>query len=209
MEARGHAGRRLAAAVIVALAGCPAGCDGDGGDDDRRRDGERGEGTVAVVAGERIELRELERELAATRRAHRGGPKPSRDELHRQAMAALLRRTWLELEAADRGIAVDQAEAHARWRAAAREQFRSPKALKRFLGRQNEQDIIRQLRVQMLREAINEHVRSHADGDPDRAVERFERDFHERWQNKTSCHPRHSIPGCRAEPAEPPASATN
>jgi len=127
-----------------------------------------------------------------------------RDRLRDQALAVLLAREAIEQEAADRGIEVSDAEVRERWEAAAGAQFKTKKALRRFLGGQTEQDVLDQLRLQALSERIAEQVAEEAGGGRkgQRAVRRFQREFRARWANRTACADGYDAPGCATGDAE-------
>lgn len=189
MEARGVAGDggrqvavdawRLTVAALAALALVGAGCGhDDGGSGSREASGD----AIAVVDGQEVSEEELERQVDAAERAHSrgGGQEPDRKQLEDQALATLVQTRLLEREAEDRGIEVEMAEVRRRWRSAAAQQFGSEKELRRFLGGQTEEDVLRQLRLQELTERIQEDIRKQADGNPKQAVRRFQRRLQER-----------------------------
>lgn len=183
MEARhlaGDRGRRVAVdvwrltvAALAALALAAAGCGGDDGDSGP---GKASGDTVAVVDGEEVSREDLERQVEAVERSQTrgGGQEPDREQLEDQALATLVQTRLLEAEAEERGIEVDMDEVRRRWRSAAAQQFDGEEDLRRFLGGQTEEDVLRQLRLQELTERIHEDIRKEADGRPARAVEQFQ-----------------------------------
>ncbi|MEX1141512.1 MAG: SurA N-terminal domain-containing protein [Thermoleophilaceae bacterium] len=186
---------RLALGAVLALVLVAIGCSGDDGDGGSS--GDVPEGAVATVDGEEISRERLDDQVEALQRAQRGGPsKLDRKQVEQQALATLLQTEWLEQEADERGIEVDMAEVRARWRSAARDQFKTKKALRRFLGGQTEADVLRQLRLQTLTEKIHEDIRANADGNPDRAVKRFQRELQQRASESTACREGYDAPGC-------------
>jgi hypothetical protein len=185
-------GIALACAATLALGA--AAC---GGGDDETGDETVPNGVVAVVGDREVGNAELREQLEASRRAHsRGGAKPTRKQLEQQALAALLQRKWLEQEAERRGVEVSDAEVRKRWRAIARQQFRTRGQLRRFLGGQTADDVVAQLRVQALSDAIEQDVRREADGNPDQAVKQFRRRFDRERLEATECRDGYSAPGC-------------
>lgn len=185
---------RLAALLAVALLGTVAiGC---GGDDSPSSD-DVPSGAVATVDGVEISDQDLDEQVAALARAQRsvGGAQKGavtpqvRKQLQAQALSMLLLRQALEQEAADRGIEVSNAEVRARWEAASQGQFKTKKALQRFLGGQTERDIIAQLRLQTLTERINQQVSEQAGGGKQgaKAVKQFQKDFQQSLQDDTAC----------------------
>jgi hypothetical protein len=107
-------------------------------------------------------------------------------------------REALEQEAADRDIEVSDAEVRQRWESASQGQFKTKKALRRFLGGQTEQDLLDQLRLQVLTERIHEQVGEQAGGGKKgaKAVREFQKDFQKRWQNRTACREGYAAAGC-------------
>ena len=108
----------------------------------------------------------------------------------------MLQRKWLEREAERRGVEVDESAVRRSWRATVRNQFPTRKALRRFLGRQTEEDVLGQLRVQALSEAIERDVRANADGDPAKAVEEYRERFQRESRKATNCRDDLEAPGC-------------
>lgn len=199
---RGAAVRRdrlvavAAVAVAAALALSAGGC-GDDGDGKGGGSGDVPDDAVAVVGDREVSEEDLDRQAEALERAQRGGAGDiGREQLEQRALAALLQAEWLEQEAEKRGIEVDIADVRKRWRRAAAAQFDTKKALRQFLGRQTEADVLRQLRLQELTERIHEQVRAEAEGNPEKAVKRFQRDFMERVRRSTACREGYTVPGC-------------
>jgi hypothetical protein len=205
--------RRLVALLAVALLALgAAGC--GGGDDGDSDSGDVPSGSVATIGDVEISDADLDEQVAALSRAQRpsgsGGAQPAgdgggdagakaqREQLEAQALSMLLMREALEQEAADRDIEVDDAEVRQRWEAASQGQFKTKKALRRFLGGQTEQDLLDQLRLQVLSERIHEQVSEQAGGGKDgaKAVKKFQREFQKRWQDRTACAEGYSAAGC-------------
>lgn len=142
--------------------------------------------------------------MAALRRAQ---PKQSKQvdkqsnaasaQLQQQALSTLLFAEATEQEAAERDIEVSEAEVLERWESVADAQFKTKKALRRFLGGQTEEDLLAQLRLQTLTERIHEQVSEEAGGGKKgaRAIEEFQKDFQERWRERTGCSERYDN-GC-------------
>ncbi|HEX2161259.1 MAG TPA: SurA N-terminal domain-containing protein [Thermoleophilaceae bacterium] len=210
----------LFATVLLALA---AGCSSDDDNGGNRPSSEDvPSGAVAKVGDVEISEADLDRQVEALARAQRGsgsaasdgsapggassgdadgGPSAEeqlREQLEAQALATLLQRQALEQEAKDRGIEVTDAEVRQRWEAASRGQFKTKKALRRFLGGQTEQDLLDQLRLQVLTERIHEQVSEEAGGGKQgaKAVARFQKEFQQRWQDRTACREGFNAPGC-------------
>jgi ATP-dependent DNA ligase len=196
------------AALVLATGGLAA-CGGDDGDSPRAEDVP--ETAVAVVGETEVTKDQLADRVAALRRAQpktakSGGAaqaKQVRAQLEQQALSGLLLAAALEQEAADRGVEVSNAEVRQRWSAAAKDQFKSRKALRRFLGGQSRQDVIDQLRLQTLSERIHEQISEQAGGGKKgaKAVAEFQKDFQKRWQDRTACRDGQSAAGC-PEPSE-------
>jgi len=178
-----------AVAAVATLLG--AGC--GGGDDEAVRPDRVPAGSVAVVGESQITKAELDRRVAALRRATGKRSTPERRQLHSQALSVLLHEKAIEQEAAERGVTVDPREVRRRWNGVRRAQFANEKAVRRFLGGQTEQDVLRQLRLQLLTEGIHDQIREQ---DGDTAVARFQRDLQKRWTERTACRPRYATVGC-------------
>jgi hypothetical protein len=192
----------LAGCVVVATAGCGGG----GSDEPPPRPPSVPAGAVAAVGDAGVSKRDLAAEVAALRRA-RIGDRPNRaggrvrvgrEQLEAQALTALLMREALEQEAADRDIEVTRAEVRRRWRAASRRQFKTRRALRRFLGGQTENDLLDQLRMQQLSERIHAQVAEQAGGGKQgaKAVRAFQEDFQRRWRERTACAAGYAAAGC-------------
>lgn len=186
----------VAALLAVAAVGC-------GGDDDQPQAGDIPSGAVAVVGDAEIPKSALDRQIALLTRAQRqaSGQAPSpaqRKQIASQALAQLLQREAIQQEAAERGIKVNQAEVRRTWNSTARRQFKTKRALRRFLGGQRVADVLVQLRLQALSERVAEQVSKQAGGGKDgaKAVEEFQKDFQKRWQEKTACSGDYAAPGC-------------
>lgn len=208
--------RRALVALLTAalLGGVAAGC---GGNDDSPNADDVPSGAVATIGDVEISSEDLDGQVDALARAQRGdgapanadgGPDPGtaeaeaakqrRAQLEAQALSMLLQREALEQEAADRDIEASLADARARWEPVARRQFRTEKALKRFLGGQTERDLLDQLRLQILAERIDAQVSENAgDGKQGKlAVKKFRAEFRKRWQDGTTCANGYTATGC-------------
>lgn len=174
--------------AIVLIAGC-GGDDGNG--DEAKRPSDVPSGSVAVVGDSPITKRQLDRRVAILRRS--AGKRARRQQLESQALSGLLHLKAIEQEAAARGVTVTPREVRRRWNSAKRAQFADKKAVRRFLGGQTEQDVLRQLRLQMLTEKVHDQIREE---DGDAAVKRFQRDLSKRWTDRTACRPRYEALGC-------------
>jgi hypothetical protein len=190
---------RALALVAVLLAVAAVGC--GGGDDPQA--GDIPAGAVAVIGDAEISESALDRQTAMLVRAQRSANDTTlsgaqREQLASQALAQLLQREALEQEAAQRGITVDGSEIRRSWRASAKRQFKTRKALRQFLGGQTVAEILAQLRLQALTERIHEQVSKQAGGGKKgaKAVEEFQKDFQKRWQDKTACSGGYTTPGC-------------
>jgi hypothetical protein len=204
---------RIAVAACAALAiALVAGCGGDDSDGESKRPDDVPAGSVAVVGDSEISERELDRRVEALSRSTRsrssttkgsttkGGSSKAphtspaqRRQLESQALSGLLHEKAIEQEAADRGVSIDPREVRRRWNSARQGQFANEKAVKRFLGGQTEQDVLRQLRLQLLTEKVHDEIRAE---DGDAAVTRFQRDLQKRWTDRTACRPRYAALGC-------------
>jgi SurA N-terminal domain len=216
----------LLAALLLAIGAvaCGGGDDDDGGGDS----GDVPSGAVAKVGDVEISEEELDTQVAALARAQRGGSaggttpasggagsgdsadgegggdelQPAvRKQLESQALSTLLMRQALEQEAEDRDIEVSDAEVRDRWEAASQGQFKTKKALRRFLGGQTEDDLLAQLRLQVLTERIHEQVAEQAGGGKKgaKAVKQFQKDFQKRWQDRTACRDGFTAAGCASD----------
>jgi hypothetical protein len=183
----------LASAVI-------AGCGSDDSDD-APSSADVPAGAVATVGDEQIGKQDLAAQVAVLKRAQRGGDGMGQKQLETQALAALLTRAAIEQEAADRGVEVSPAEVRKSFRSTSRDQFRTRKALRRFLGGQTEQDLIAQLRLQELSERIGEQISKEAGGGKEgaKAVKDFQQELQKRWQDRTACAKGYTAPGCSAD----------
>jgi hypothetical protein len=181
----------ISTCLLVALAIGVSGC----GDGDTSANGDE---RIAMVGDNPIERHQLDDQVAALRRGQaEGATPPARAQLEQQALVVLLQREWLEQEARRRGVAVDEAAARERWSTTVRSQFADEAALRRFLGRQTEDDAIAQLRLQMLSEAIERDVRGNARGNVKRALARHRRELERRSRAATSCEDGfQETPGC-------------
>lgn len=199
--------RRLATLLAIALlalavAGC--GADDDGGSDDVPS------GAIATIGYVEIGKDDLDEQVDALARAQqpahgaKTSTKARREQLEAQALSMLLLREALEQEAADRDIEVSIDEARARWEPIASRQFKTKKALRRFLGGQTEADLLAQLRLQVLAERIHEQVSEQAGGGKQgaKAVEQFQKDFQKRWQDRAVCADGYTATGCNEDKTE-------
>lgn len=195
----------LLAAVLLATVAI--GC-GDG--DDSPSSDDVPSGAVATVGGVEVSEQDLDREVAVLARVRRGAgnggsdgklSRQEREQLESQALSTLLQRQALEQEAEDRGVEVEPAEVRQRWEAASKDQFKSRKALRRFLGGQTQQDVLAQLRLQLLTERIHEQVSEKAGGGKKgaKAVQQFQKDFQKRWADRTACRDGYTAAGCTTE----------
>jgi len=194
---------RALALVAALLAVTAIGCGGGDGDDDKPQTEDVPSGAVAVVGETEVPKTALDRQIAALTRAQRRASGKAltaaqRKQIASQALAQLLQREAIQQEAAERGIKIPKAEVRRNWNATARRQFKTKKALRRFLGGQTVADILAQLRLQALSERIAEQVSKEAGGGKDgaKAVEEFQKDFQKRWQDKTACGSDYAAPGC-------------
>jgi parvulin-like peptidyl-prolyl isomerase len=183
----------LAAALLALGAAACGGGDDEGGGGGAESSADVPSGAVATVGGAEIRKNQLDAQVAALVRAQRGGgdklTPAVRRQLEAQALSTLLMRRALEQEAADRDVRVRRAEVRKRWKTISRSQFKTKKALRRFLGGQTERDLIDQLRLQTLTERIHEDVRKEAGGGKEgaKAVKDFQADFQKRLQERTAC----------------------
>lgn len=198
--------RRLLALLAAALLAVVAiGC-GDG--DDNASSDDVPSGSVATIGDVEISAQDLDDQVVVLARAQRSGgssgnkggdpSKAERKQLEAQALSTLLLREALEQEAADRNIEVTDAEVRERWEAASQGQFKTKKALQRFLGGQTEQDLLAQLRLQVLNERIHQQVSEQAGGGKKgaKAVAEFQKEFQKRWQDRTACAEGYTAAGC-------------
>jgi hypothetical protein len=209
--------RRLVALLAAALLAVGAAACGGDDDDGGEGSGDVPSGAVATVGDVEISEEDLDTQVAALARAQRGGSRGAsssgdaasggelapgaRKQLEAQALSTLLMREALEQEAADRDVEVTDAEVRERWEAAAAGQFETRKELRRFLGGQTEQDLLDQLRLQVLTERIHAQVSKDAGGGKRgaKAVRRFQKDFQERWQDRTACGDGYVATGCSGD----------
>ena len=186
-------GLLCAAVMAAALVSCG---DDDGGGASSESDVPAG--AVAVVGEQEITRSELDRRVAAARRAQRGRARQTRalrEQQREQAMTLLLQEAALEQEAQEREVSVSDAEVRRRF-AEAKRQFKSKRAFRRFLGGSSEADILFQLRLQLLLERVGEAARK--DGDNPKS---FAQEFRERWADRTACRDRYATTGCGNAPA--------
>jgi hypothetical protein len=199
-------------AVMLALTAALMAC---GAEEDDPRPEDVPAGAVAVVGETEIGKAQLKERVAALRRAQpkqaqrprnaqAEQPGQAQDPLEQQALSALLQSTALEQEAADRGIEVTDAEVQRRWRMAIESQLRTRRALRHFLGGQTEQDVLDQLRLQLLTERIHAQVSEQAgDGKPGaKAVQEFQRGFQRELQERTACREGYAAAGCASDAPE-------
>jgi hypothetical protein len=188
----------LAALLAVAvLAGCGGGEDGQGSDDVPS-------GAVAKVGDAEIEQQDLDDQVAMLARSQRGsggkqsGKQPAKEQLEQQALSVLVTRRAFEQEAADRGIEVTDEEVAQRWQAVGAGQFKTKRALRRFLGGQTQQELLDQLRLQLLSERINAQISEEAGGGKQgaKAVKRFQEEFGKRWADRTACAEGYTAGAC-------------
>jgi hypothetical protein len=190
---------RAVGATLVAMLAATALIACGGGDDDTPETADVPEGAVAVVGDGEISREELEERVETLRQAQPQADGEDGDEgdedqaaerqLEQQALSALLLEQAIEQEAAGRGVEVSIAEVRQRWRSAAADQFRTKRALRRFLGGQSERDVLDQLRLQTLTQRIHEQIAEQAGGGKDgaKAVREFQREFQQRWRERTAC----------------------
>jgi hypothetical protein len=179
--------------VAIALSSC-----GDDGND-TPASADVPDGTVAVVDGVEISKDSFDGQVAALKRVRQSGDSSMGDkQLESQALSLLLYREALEAEAADRDITVTRAEVRQRWETSAKSQFKTAKARKRFLGGQTEQDLLEQLRTQLLIERIHQQVNDDVGGAKKgaKAVEEFQKEFQKRLQDDVACAKGYEALGC-------------
>ncbi len=194
----------LLAAVALSTVGLIAGC---GGNDDGGSSGDLDSGVVAKVGDKEIKEGDLNEQVDALVRARgrqAGGQSSeatARRQLRDQALTLLWMREAIEQEAADRGIEVSNAEVEQRWADVSGDQFKTKKAVRRFLGGQTQQDVLNQLRLQTLSERISQQVAEQAGGgkEGEQEVKRFQKEFRERWTERTACADGYAAAGCADE----------
>lgn len=180
--------RHVVTVTLAALAFALAACGGDDGGEPEASDVP--DGAVAVVGDEEISADRLRREFAALQRAQSRNAKPARAQLENQALSQLLLRESIAREAAQLDVEVTAAEVRRRF-AAAKRQFPSKRAYRRFLGKQSEADLRRQLHDQMLTEAVLEQIAGEG-GDQTKALRRLQR----KWSAETACAEGNLVSGC-------------
>jgi hypothetical protein len=198
--------RLLVALLAIAFSALVAvGC-GGGDDGDSPSANDVPSGAVATVGDVEVSKQDLDEQVAVLVRAQgpQGGGEAAdvsrelRDQLEAQALALLLMRQALEQEAADRDVEVSDAEVRERWEAASKSQFKTKRALKRFLGGQTERELLGQLRLQLLTERIHQQVSEEAGGGKQgaKAIREFQKEFLQRWQDRTACAEGYTASGC-------------
>lgn len=179
------------AIALLLVAGVVSACGGD----DSSSGQDVPDGSVAVVGDTEITRAELRDRVAALRRVQKasatGEQQASTDAkaLEQQALSTLLLAAALEQEAKERGVEVSDAEVRKTWEQVTAKQFKNAKQLRRFLRGQSEQDVLDQLRLQALNERILADVSDDAGGGKKgaKAARDFQKEFQERWREKTSC----------------------
>lgn len=143
------------ALATAGLAACGGGDDGGNGGDGDSSDLPKN--AVAVVGDREITRDQLDEQVEAVQRSMRGASKAELkanvDQAKQQALSQLIQLAAYEQEASERGVTVSDEQARERLETA-RESFPSAKAFKRFLGKQTEEDLLAQLRLQLISEAI-------------------------------------------------------
>jgi SurA N-terminal domain len=199
----------LTLACAAALTG--AGCGDDDGNGGGGGDGNGSSGSsadlpsnvVATVGDQEITKAELRRRVAALERAQpRLVGRAARKGLQQQAVTVLLQQAWLEQEAAEQGVEVTNAQVRRRWEDASKDQFKTKQALRQFLGRQKLADLLFQLRIQALTEAVSaEAIGDRTGKDAAKASADFQTDFQERWKDETTCADAQMVPLCGNAPS--------
>ncbi len=177
-------------AVALTLTLGLAACGDDGDNEQAPTASDVPTGVVAVVGDEQITKDRLDEQVAAIRSSQPKGATVTREQLRQQALAGLLQQVALDQEAKALGVKVTNAEVSRRL-AQAKRQFPSRRAYKRFLGKQPEADLLRQLRAQLLAERVYEAA-SKDSSNPKQVNE----ELRKRWTEKTACAEGYVTAGC-------------
>jgi parvulin-like peptidyl-prolyl isomerase len=181
---------RVGLISLLCVAAVATGCgDGDGSDRDAPQASDIPADAVAVVGSQPIARKQLQERIGAVRRSQREGT-ASAEQVRQQALSLLLQESVIEQEAEERGVRVTNAEIRQRLTTAKR-QFRSGRQYRRFLGRQTEADLLRQLRMQVLSEKVLADVRE-TGGD----AEEFFEQLQQRSKDSSICREGYIVAGC-------------
>jgi phosphatidylethanolamine-binding protein (PEBP) family uncharacterized protein len=164
---------------------------------------------VAYVSGTPIGKRSYKHWLTIERALGAGS-----DAAH-WALGFLITYSWVAGEAADRHVAVSQAQASARLRQDELKSFPKPGALQRYLAQshQSEADLLERVQSELLQSGIAAQVTASSSSQSARkaALAGFEQHFHAHWKSLTSCKSEYVMEDCKqysggAERSPGPAS---
>jgi len=175
-----------------------AACGGDG--DKRSADKPRtpAPDAVAMVGSAKITVREFDHWMRLASRSRRLAKVPPRgsprwDGLRPEVMDLLIQNQWVSQEARRQEIGISNAELQLEFQRQKDESFPDERAYRRFIetSGQTEDDILFRLRVELLSNRFRERVVKGKDGRKARqaALDRFVKDFYDRWHPKTRCAP--------------------
>jgi hypothetical protein len=159
-----------------------------------------------VVADQPITIVELihwQRVAALSGGDRRGHTRWRDPTIRRQAGSLLISYRWIELEAAEQGIAPTRDEVLASFREQRKANLPG-REFARFLHQsgQTREDVIGRVRPDLLSQRIRDRV---LEGVPaaeqQRALDRFVRDFRRRWVARTACIAPYLVEECGAGPA--------
>jgi hypothetical protein len=160
-----------------------------------------------VVADQPVTIVELihwQRVAALSNGDRRGHARWRDPTVRRQVSSLIISYRWIEMEAAQRGIALTRDEVLASFRQQ-RRAILPGREFARFLrgSGQTREDIIGRVRADLLSQRIREQVLAGVpDSEQERALERFVRRFRHRWSTVTACIAPYLVEECGA--AAPP-----
>jgi SurA-like protein len=208
--------RRFGLIFVVALAGCGGGGDESPGDDDRKAEPPRTvpPDAVALVGEQPISRADFDRWLAIAAAEHdpgsdRGTPAPGDagyTALRDQAMTFLISAAWIEQEAAERGIRVEEAEVRRRFEEQKEDSFPGEEGYREFLesSGQTEEDLLFRVRLDLLSTRIAEATGGGESGSGQEALDKFVAGFMHKYRERTLCAEGFEVVECSNGPDLPP-----
>jgi foldase protein PrsA len=122
-----------------------------------------------------------------------------------QVLQLLISREWIKGEAEEQGVKVSDAEVRQTYDQQKEQSFPQDEDFRKFLSDsgQTEQDLLLQVRLGLLSNAITEKV-VEGEGDQQQALDRFAADFRRRWRERTDCRRPYLSSVCKNGPDPTP-----
>jgi foldase protein PrsA len=177
--------------VLCALAVVASGCGGMPGN------------VVAEVDGEPIKKAAFDHWMQIASKSGQGTEEQRRD----QVMQFLVQHEWVKGEAADLGVKVSDAEVRRSYDQQKEQSFPQDADFRRFLREsgQTEEDLLLQVRVDLLTNGITEKVvEGERQSEQQRVLQEFGERFQRRWRERTTCRDQYATSLCENGPDPTP-----